>query len=1070
MGMSPQAGLETGEQKARSVLERAHEAFVSMDADGVITDWNRQAETTFGWTREEAIGRTVAETIIPPRFRDAHLNGLRRFLETGEGPVLDKRIELAGAHRSGREFPVEVTIAAEKSGDTYSFDAFLHDISDRKQAEERISLARKVAMAIGAAVSIKEALTVTLQTIGEQTGWELGEAWMESADRSGLERRGKWPAASEHPGHGTGSAGESRLEHGEGIPGLAWTAKKPVWLTDLQAGTDSPGLGAAAAMAMPVLVGEDVVAAIVFFASEPREEDERLLDLLATVAAELGSLIERKRAEDALREERLRLARAQSIAQIGSWEWRLDTDEVTWSDELYRILGLSRGRSAPSYRAFLERVHPEDREHVERLIGKAVEEREPFDFFHRIVRPGGSVGVLHSQGEVAADESGRPMRMFVIGHDVTRQRELEEETALARKLAFAIAEAETIDDALEIALENLCNATGAAVGQAWIPVSDGTHLECSATWHAVSGATSPALYAFRERSRSITFAPGEGLPGRAWSSAGPIWIPDTGSDPALPRAAHARQAGLGSALAVPVLADEEVTMILELFFTEPHEQDDQLIERVSAIAAQLGSLITSKRAEAALRKSEEQFRMLVESVEDYAFFSLDPTGHVMSWNQGAERITGYAPEEILGYHFSRFFTPEAVEQAEPERDLELALSKGRHEIEGWRVRKDGLRFRAGVTLTALRDESGELRGFSKVVRDVTELNRVEEEVERLTGIVAHSDDAIISSTPEKGIITSWNPGAERLFGYTAREVVGRPIGILIPPSGTDEETRAAEQTQSLLSGQKLEQTETQRLRKDGRLVDVSLTESPIKDPLGRIVGVSWIARDITDSKRAERYMQQAFGTYLDPEVAERILAEGPALTAEEVEVTMMFIDIRDFSNFAQRFEPHEVVETLNCLFDVAVPIIMRHGGHVDKFVGDGLLAVFGAPQRIADHADRAVRAAIEICAQAREEFQGDLEIGIGIDSGNVIAGNVGGGSRLDYTVIGAAVNMASRVESATRHTGDGILLTEETRKLLADEGLQLVERPAVPIKGRHEPVLLYAPFEETDEPPPDAAA
>src|SRR5204862_2937777 len=131
-----------------------------------------------------------------------------------------------------------------------------------------------------------------------------------------------------------------------------------------------------------------------------------------------------------------------------------------------------------------------------------------------------------------------------------------------------------------------------------------------------------------------------------------------------------------------------------------------------------------------------------------------------------------------------------------------------------------------------------------------------------------------------------------------------------------------------------------------------------------------------------------------------------------------------------------------------VPIIRECGGHVDKFVGDGLLAVFGAPRRREDHADAALTAALKIAAAVEDEFGSDLSVGVGLNSGTVVAGNVGGAGRLEFSVIGDAINVAARVESATRQTGDTILLSEHTHRLLANEQIALEERPAVPLKGK----------------------
>jgi len=203
-------------------------------------------------------------------------------------------------------------------------------------------------------------------------------------------------------------------------------------------------------------------------------------------------------------------------------------------------------------------------------------------------------------------------------------------------------------------------------------------------------------------------------------------------------------------------------------------------------------------------------------------------------------------------------------------------------------------------------------------------------------------------------------------------------------------------------------------------------------------------------------IREAFGTYVDREVAEHILSEGTALEGEEVEVTAMFIDVRDFTGFAERVSAPEVVTALNELFEEIVPVIAEYGGHVDKFVGDGLLAVFGAPRRQHDHADQALAAACDIAAQRKARSGDQLEIGIGINTGTVVAGNLGGAGRFDFSVIGDAVNVAARVEATTRETGDTVLVAEPTKAALRRGDWSLEERPQVPLKGKRESVRLYA--------------
>jgi adenylate cyclase len=206
---------------------------------------------------------------------------------------------------------------------------------------------------------------------------------------------------------------------------------------------------------------------------------------------------------------------------------------------------------------------------------------------------------------------------------------------------------------------------------------------------------------------------------------------------------------------------------------------------------------------------------------------------------------------------------------------------------------------------------------------------------------------------------------------------------------------------------------------------------------------------------AEReQLRQAFGAYVDPELTERVLREGTNLAGEDVEVSLLFTDVRGFTAYTETAGAREVVTRLNELYGEIVPIVLRHGGHANKFIGDGLLAVFGAPDRLPDHASHAVAAGREIVETIRGHRDG-LRIGVGINSGTVVAGTIGGGGRVDFTVIGDAVNTAARVESATRDTGDDLLITYATWMLLND-GDAWLERPAVPLKGKSQPVRIYA--------------
>jgi adenylate cyclase len=246
---------------------------------------------------------------------------------------------------------------------------------------------------------------------------------------------------------------------------------------------------------------------------------------------------------------------------------------------------------------------------------------------------------------------------------------------------------------------------------------------------------------------------------------------------------------------------------------------------------------------------------------------------------------------------------------------------------------------------------------------------------------------------------------------------------------------------------------------EGRYEDVRVPVTT-GDELGELAASF---NQMVDGLRERERIREALGTYLDRDVAEYILSEHFSEEGVEVDVTILFCDVRDFTVFASAASPKEVVARLNRLFEVIVPVIRRRGGYVDKFEGDGLLAVFGAPQPYRDHAARAVRAATEIARRVNAEGQaGDLLVGIGVNSGPVIAGAIGGAGRLEFSVIGNAVNVAARVEEATKELDPSVLITAETESRLG-EGFELERCGEVELRGLDEAIELYAPAREPAE-------
>lgn len=249
----------------------------------------------------------------------------------------------------------------------------------------------------------------------------------------------------------------------------------------------------------------------------------------------------------------------------------------------------------------------------------------------------------------------------------------------------------------------------------------------------------------------------------------------------------------------------------------------------------------------------ELHRLLVESVDDYAIFALDPDGYILSWNAGARRFKGYTADEAIGKHFSIFYPREKIEEGFPQFELKEAAQVGRFEDEGWRIRKDGTRFWANVVITALRDPSGHLVGFAKVTRDLTERRLAEEALreseERFRLMVQSVRDYAIFMLDPTGHITTWNAGAERIKGYTSDEIIGKHFSIFYTTEDLESGKPARELEIATRTG--VYEEEGWRLRKDGTRFWANVVITAVFKPDGSLAGFAKVTRDLTERRAAQ---------------------------------------------------------------------------------------------------------------------------------------------------------------------------------------------------------------------------
>ena len=274
----------------------------------------------------------------------------------------------------------------------------------------------------------------------------------------------------------------------------------------------------------------------------------------------------------------------------------------------------------------------------------------------------------------------------------------------------------------------------------------------------------------------------------------------------------------------------------------------------------LRNVTARKELELDLRQSEERFRLMVEGVRDYSIFMLDPGGHIVTWNDGAQKMKGYTSYEIIGKHFSVFYTSDDLESDKPGRELKTAIETGKYEEEGRRVRKKGSLFWVYVVLTALYNDKNELIGFSKVTRDLTEHKENEESLsqseERFRSLVEQVTDYGIFMLDEKGRIVSWNEGAKKMKGYRPDEIIGKHFSIFYPEEDIISSKPAHELKVARTVGKYEE--EGWRIRKDGSTFWANVVITAVYKNGGVLLGYSKVTRDLTERMSSERALRESY--------------------------------------------------------------------------------------------------------------------------------------------------------------------------------------------------------------------
>ncbi len=438
-------------------------------------------------------------------------------------------------------------------------------------------------------------------------------------------------------------------------------------------------------------------------------------------------------------------------------------------------------------------------------------------------------------------------------HDVTEQKQIETETRLLLTLTQSVSTASDLGAALHAALRLIVEHTGWIFGEAWLPSADGSVMENGRVSYYRDGDLD-ALQQFDQISHEFTFVPGAGMPGRVWRSGRPEWQQDISSlsIQVYHRVQHGIEAGLKAALGVPVLAGEQVLAVLAFYMAEPRSKDQHLVSLVTAVAAQLGTVLQNKQAEETMRLQAAALDAAANGI-----VITDRAGKINWVNAAFTRLTGYTFEEAVAQN-PRLLKSDQHELGFFEQLWETILAGKAWHGEMVNRRKDGSTYIEEQTITPVRDKAGEIAHFVAIKQDITARKRAEsalrENEARFRSLTQSAHDAIIIADGE-GRILLWNGGAQTIFGYREQETPNLSLTLLMPERYRDAHqngmARLRATGKSHVAGRLIE---LEGLRRDGREFPLAVSISSWEAGGERFFGA--IIRDITERKQAEETLQR----------------------------------------------------------------------------------------------------------------------------------------------------------------------------------------------------------------------